>query len=654
MNKLLSKIATLSVGLVMAAGVGVALGQRGVQKAEAEAGGSASGNWVPITSASDIVADTDYLLGYVADDDKPYFSKSTSIGNSGSIQTTGTVSQAKTVRFVPVEGGYNIVINKDGTTRTYLGYNSGTNFTTNTSGGTGAKYVWAPTVHSSGTIYFTTNSGARFMGSQYKTASSAVKPYATSGISNYPLVTAYKAAPLATSISVKTAPTKTSYYAGETFDPTGLVITATYASGNVDVPYADNESKFTFSPDLDTALQTTDVSVSITYEEKSTTQAITVAAAPNITSVSATVKAATRYEGDKLDASDFEVTVSWDGGRADTHPTSDFTWTVNGVANGALAQGDNAVVVTYNEVSSSSINVSALAFVGFVKVTNPNQVQRGDKVVIAAKNSNIVMGQQHATGSYRVTEAALSMSEDKTRIPSANLEEDVAVLTVAYGTANGTYSFIDQNGKYLCVSNSAGNMTAVDTISEGCDFNIIVEDDLLRVRSNTRVDSEKAIEIRANLTANPARFAGYKTTTNGPQIDLFRMASTDAIESARSFASTYLKMSEYDGDNTYNEERCTANYSAAKTYYSNTFDAAGKNFFAFDSEFAAARTRFSNWATANGETYNPEAGTFVKSVLYTPELLTENNAGYVVIIAVITMSALAFGIFFLTYKRKHQ
>ena len=87
-----------------------------------------------------------------------------------------------------------------------------------------------------------------------------------------------------TSISVSGAPTKTTYFAGDTFDPAGLEITATYDTGNPEeIAYAGNESKFTFNPTLTTALQTSNTSVEITYGGKTCSQTITVNARPAFT-----------------------------------------------------------------------------------------------------------------------------------------------------------------------------------------------------------------------------------------------------------------------------------------------------------------------------------------------------------------------------------
>ena len=76
-----------------------------------------------------------------------------------------------------------------------------------------------------------------------------------------------------TEIAVTTAPKKTAYKAGETFDPAGMVVTATYSNGAKLTSPA-----YTFSPAG--ALAADDTAITITYTElgvtKSATQAITV------------------------------------------------------------------------------------------------------------------------------------------------------------------------------------------------------------------------------------------------------------------------------------------------------------------------------------------------------------------------------------------
>lgn len=75
------------------------------------------------------------------------------------------------------------------------------------------------------------------------------------------------------SIAITTAPTKVAYTAGESFDPTGMVVTATYAEGDPEAV-----TGYTYSPSG--ALATTDESVTISYTSggvtKTASQTITV------------------------------------------------------------------------------------------------------------------------------------------------------------------------------------------------------------------------------------------------------------------------------------------------------------------------------------------------------------------------------------------
>lgn len=78
--------------------------------------------------------------------------------------------------------------------------------------------------------------------------------------------------PAVSSIAITTAPTKTSYTAGETFDAAGMVVTATYDNGSTAVV-----TGYTTAPTA--ALTTSDTSITVTYATKTATQAITVASA---------------------------------------------------------------------------------------------------------------------------------------------------------------------------------------------------------------------------------------------------------------------------------------------------------------------------------------------------------------------------------------
>lgn len=85
------------------------------------------------------------------------------------------------------------------------------------------------------------------------------------------------------SIAITTPPTKTVYTEGETFDPTGMVVTATYSDSST----GDVTASCTYTPSTSTALTTSDTEITVSYTEnaveKTTTQAITVNALPKYT-----------------------------------------------------------------------------------------------------------------------------------------------------------------------------------------------------------------------------------------------------------------------------------------------------------------------------------------------------------------------------------
>ena len=80
------------------------------------------------------------------------------------------------------------------------------------------------------------------------------------------------------SITIAQAPTNVDYETGEFFNPAGLQIQLNYTAGDPDIVEYNNETKnnFTFSPDLETALTTSDNEVTITYGGQSVAQTITV------------------------------------------------------------------------------------------------------------------------------------------------------------------------------------------------------------------------------------------------------------------------------------------------------------------------------------------------------------------------------------------
>lgn len=220
------------------------------------------------------------------------------------------------------------------------------NYSSNGSG------TWNISIASSGTA--TVTSGTSSYGSmQYNSGSPRFTTY-TSSVGTIEL---YKKSGTTTktlsSIAVKTAPTKTTYTAGEYFAPAGLVITATYSDNSKeDISYASNSSSFSFNPNTTTALTVSNTSVTITYGGKSCSQTITVNASTTPAVNSVTVSPNTlslNLNGTKT--STLTATVSVYGGAAQT-----VNWSSS---NTSVATVDNTGKVTAVAAGTATITATS-------------------------------------------------------------------------------------------------------------------------------------------------------------------------------------------------------------------------------------------------------------------------------------------------------
>ena len=117
------------------------------------------------------------------------------------------------------------------------------------------------------------------------------------------------------SIAVTTPPTKTTYWVGESFDPAGMVITATYSNNTTktisDSTTADKKG-VSWTPDG--ALATSDTSITITYGGKTTTVSVTVKE-PEVDSLTVEPSSLTYTAGDSFTLGDItKVTAGYTDG----------------------------------------------------------------------------------------------------------------------------------------------------------------------------------------------------------------------------------------------------------------------------------------------------------------------------------------------------
>lgn len=164
------------------------------------------------------------------------------------------------------------------------------------------------------------------------------------------------------SIAVETLPTKTTYFEGETFDPNGLCIIATYSTSDGEntqrrsVSYLANENKFIFSVSLDTPLKPLDKEIKVTYYEKSTSFDITVNRLPTVEMISVkNLPKTTYFEGATFNPSGLEIEAKYSNGETKVvsynENKDDFTFSIS--LDKLLETSDHTIEVIYKEKNAS-------------------------------------------------------------------------------------------------------------------------------------------------------------------------------------------------------------------------------------------------------------------------------------------------------------
>ena len=193
---------------------------------------------------------------------------------------------------------------------------------------------------------------------------------------------------ITSSVAVTHAPTKTTYNVGETFDPTGLVVTATYADGTTE----DVTDGCTFSP---TVMAASTTAVTIKYQRAgvtvTTTQAVTVLEMSSISVKTAPNKTA-YYIGESFDATGMVIEATMSNGTKKT--VTGWTYTPSG----ALSKTDTAVTISYTEngvtkTCTQAITIRTLSSISVTTAPAKTAYKYGEKfssagMVITAKYSD--------------------------------------------------------------------------------------------------------------------------------------------------------------------------------------------------------------------------------------------------------------------------
>lgn len=508
------------------------------------------------------------------------------------------------------------------------------------------------------------------------------------------------------SISVETAPTKTSYEAGEYFDPTGLVIRRTYTDSTYDTyTYSDHTSDFTFSPTTSTALTQGTTSVTITYGEKSCSQSITVSAPKTLSSITISGQTTALVEGDIFsfggtvtahysDSSSENVTSSATfsgynmtalGNQTVTvsytrnNVTKTTTYTLN-VGQGTLSSiSVSGQTTTYMKNNAFSFDGTCTATFanGYQKTVTPTSVSSPDMSTAGEKTVTVSFTYNGVTKStsYQITvNANRTVIED---VPSTGYAtigtitypsntQTISVNTLSIST--GGYTTIESNSIRLGSGSNTGSVTVTSTTSNitkvvvsaksyGSDTSVQLTIDGI---SNTITSSysnyvkefataTNSVAIATTTSKKRAYIESitvYKTETTYIPTDI---SNTEDCVGLESFIDTYLHM-DYVENLGYCKDNEHHYYSSAKAAF-NALNTHQRNLFTSNSAYTTEWNRLSAWATANGESLNGSNQLGAKEVKV---LNISEEPSSLILIVVISLGAIVSIAGYLLIKKRRE
>lgn len=515
---------------------------------------------------------------------------------------------------------------------------------------------------------------------------------------------------LLSSISVKTAPTKTSYEAGENFDPTGLVITKTFSDNTtVDIPYAGNTGDFAFDPTTSTVLTTDNTSVTITYSGKTCCQAITVSAAKTLSSISISGYTTSFVEGDTFsfggtvtahysDSSTADVTSSATFSGYNMTTVGNQTVTVSYTYRGATKTQTYGLAISIGTLSTISVSGMTTNYIknhafsfdgtctatfanGYQKVvtptsvTSPDMSTAGDKTItvsftyngntrtatyeITVSSSRVVIEETTITG-YSVIGTVTYPSNKQTISPSSS----VSVSTSGYTTieSNAIRLGSGSNTGTVTVTSTSSNITKVVvsaktygtdtgvTLTVGGTSNTITSSYVDYVKEYTTATNSVAIATTTNKKrAYIESITVYETKSTTVETDISASEDCAGLES---FIDNYMHM-DYVENLGYCKDSEHNYYQTAKTEF-NKLNEHQRTLFTSNSAYLSEWSRLSAWATASGDSLNSSINLTNTNSRIINQILNENFNSYLLVIGLTSLILISYFSYLLFIKKRKQ
>ncbi len=239
-------------------------------------------------------------------------------------------------------------------------------------------------------------------------------------------------------IEITTPPTKTEYEEDETFDPTGMVVTAYYDVGDPDI--IEDTNKFEYEPKLDRGLKVDNKFVVVSYgkgkDKRSDTQEITVN--KKITSiVVTTLPTNTQYQGYEFDPTGIVVTVTYKDKSTET--ISDYTKLTFSPTGILSNTGRQTMTVTY-KTKTTTFDITVVRSITEIKVSGIKQTYTATQAYNRVPENDLTVTAYYSEGSPRELEPNEYTIVTNPQSPGPGDDVEFTVTSKEGGkTASGTF-----------------------------------------------------------------------------------------------------------------------------------------------------------------------------------------------------------------------
>lgn len=506
------------------------------------------------------------------------------------------------------------------------------------------------------------------------------------------------------SIAVKTAPTKTTYDVGDNFDPTGLVITATYGDSTTsDISYSSSGG-FTFNPSTSTALTTSHTSVTITYGGKSCSQAITVNAAKTLLSISISGYTTSFTEGDAFsfggtvtayysDSSSAIVTSSSTFTGYNMTIPDNYTVTVSYTYKGTAKTQTYGITVSAGTLSSITVTGMTTEYVkngsfsfdgtctatfvnGYQKVVTPTSVSSPDMTTSGNKTVTVsyTYNGKTVTTDYSITVSAYRIVMEASTAEGTITWPTSATANIA-GSVSGLTASVSGKTQYESSSMRLGTGSGGGTLSISSTDSISSVKITAKYYSSSysssvlKVDGQSVTPLTSNyadytvtlssaktsftiLTQNSSSRVNIQSVTVyhiGEEVDIGHSEDCVGLET---FINNYMHM-DYTENLGYCSDSTHHYYATAKAAFNNLNEHQRK-LFTTNSAYLVEWTRLSTWASKNGDILNASniLGAATRPIGITT---TKLNSSIIVVVVIGTIiSVTVIGGYFFLRKRKED